>query len=74
MNDADRRDALYQLAFGYALGVLHAQPPNVSYGVRSEQDAAEFARAYRAAADRSAFTMEVAPAFDRWRTARSVDE
>ncbi|MEU7477069.1 hypothetical protein AB0A63_13865 [Lentzea sp. NPDC042327] len=65
-------DAVHQLAYGYALGVLHAQPQGVSYGVRSEQDAAEFARTYRAHFERGTFTREVSSAFGEWRTTGSV--
>ncbi|MFJ5984445.1 hypothetical protein [Lentzea sp. NPDC092896] len=65
-------DAVHQLAYGYALGVLHAQPQGVSYGVRTEQEASEFARAYRAQFEIDAFTREVGSAFGEWRTTGSV--
>lgn len=78
-SSADTTDAtqtpecLYCLAYGYALGVLHAQPAGTSYGVRSAQDAADFAQAYREAFEHGTFTMEVAPAFGEWRTTGTVN-
>ncbi|WP_336160024.1 hypothetical protein [Amycolatopsis sp. VC5-11] len=57
----------------YALGVLHAQPAGTSCGVRSAQDAADFAHAYRAASELGTFTKEVAPAFGDWRTTVTVN-
>lgn len=72
--DDMRANAVHQLAYGYALGVLHAQPPGVSYGVRGEQDASEFARAYREQFERGTFTREVGSAFSEWRSTGSVTE
>lgn len=66
--------AMYHLAYGYALGVLHAQPSGVSYGVRSEEEVAEFARAYREEFEGSTFTSQVAPAFGEWRTTGSIKQ
>jgi len=65
-------NAVHQLAYGYALGVLHAQPPHVSYGVRSESDASEFAEAYLAHFERDTFTREIGSAFGEWRSTGSV--